>query len=181
MKLEGFKLSVEATPDAFIAYAKWYIGQMEKPGNSGFKDLGFEKEMVAAGWLKGDPWCATFMKMVFRKLFTGDLLAAVNKQFNASAKQTADRVKAAGVFATGTVPVPGAVVLFLHGRGPSGHAGMVESVDLKSNTMYCIEGNTNASGSREGDRVARKPRTINRGFSADGLNVYLYIYPWLKA
>jgi hypothetical protein len=180
MKLEGFKLSEQATPAAFISYAKWYVGQMEKPGNSGFKDPSFEKEMVAAGWLKGDPWCATFQKMVFRKLFTGDLLAAVNHQFNASAKQTADRVKAAGVFETGTVPEPGAVVLFLHGHGPTGHAGMVETVDFKTNTMHCIEGNTNASGSREGNIVASKPRTITRAFSADGLNVYLYIYPRLK-
>jgi hypothetical protein len=181
MKLEGFKLSEKATPAALISYAAWYIGQMEKPGNSGFKDPAFEKEMVAAGWLKGDPWCATFAKMVFRKLFTGDLLASVNKNFNASAKQTADRVRGAGVFAVGLVPIPGAVVLFLHGHGPSGHAGIVASVDLAKNTMYCIEGNTNASGSREGDRVARKPRTITRPFTADGLNVYLFIYPWLKA
>jgi hypothetical protein len=181
MKLEGFKVTEKATPAAYIAYTKYYIGQMEKPSNSGFKDPSFEKEMVAAGWLKGDPWCATFQKMVFRKLFNGDLLAAVNTQFNASAKQTADHVKAAGVFETGNVPEPGAVVMFLHGHGPTGHAGMVETVDIATNTMYCIEGNTNENGSREGDRVARKARTITRGFSADGLNVYLYIYPRLKA
>jgi hypothetical protein len=187
MKLEGFKLSEKATPAALISYAAWYIGQMEKSGNSGFKDPAFEKEMIAAGWQgptkdrPGDPWCATFAKMVFRKGFTGDLLASVNRQFNASAKQTADRVRGAGVFAVGLVPVPGAVVLFLHGHGPSGHAGIVASVDLAKNIMYCIEGNTNASGSREGDSVARKPRTITKPFTADGLNVYLFIYPWLKA
>jgi hypothetical protein len=181
LKTEGnFKLSVEATAAAFVSYARWYIGQFEKPSNSGFKDPAFEKEMVAAGWLKGDAWCATFAKMVFRKLFTGELLTIVNRQFNAGAKLSANNAKKSGVFETGTVPEPGAIVYFTHGNGPSGHAGIVESVDFKTNTMYCIEGNTNASGSREGDRVARKARTITRPFSPTGLNVYLYVYPRLK-
>ncbi|HEY0175406.1 MAG TPA: CHAP domain-containing protein [Pedobacter sp.] len=166
--------------EKFIAYASWYIGKKEKPGNSGFIDPAFEKEMVKAGWRKGDPWCATFIKMVFRKLWTGDLLAAVNLQFNASAKQTFDRVKAAGIFETGDQPEPGAVVVWLHGHGPSGHEGMVKSVSFETNTMHTIEGNTNDAGNREGEVVALKPRTIKRAFSANNLNVYGYIYPRLK-
>jgi hypothetical protein len=181
MKKEGnFKLSVEATPAALISYAKWYIGRLEKKGNVGFYNLEFEKEMVAAGWRKGDAWCATFAKMVFRKLFSGELLVIVNRLLNPGAKSSADNMRRAGIFETGTVPEPGAIVYFTHGHGPSGHAGIVTSVDFKTNTMYCAEGNTNASGSREGDRVAEKPRTINRPFSANGLNVYLYVYPRLK-
>jgi len=163
----------------FIAYASWYIGQKEKPGNSGFYDAAFEKEMIKAGWRVKDPWCATFIKMVFRKLFTGELLDAVNLQFNASAKQTFDRVKKAGVFATGTVPEPGAIVIWLHGNGPAGHEGMVVSVNFKTNTMTTIEGNTNDAGNREGEVVAKKPRTITRPFNPKGLNVYGYIYPRL--
>lgn len=166
--------------EKFIAYASWYIGKKEKPKNSGFIDPDFEKEMVRAGWLKGDPWCATFVKMVFRKLWTGAQLAAVNIQFNSSAKQTFDRVKKAGVFEVGMIPEPGAVVIWLHGNGPAGHAGMVKSVSLETNTMYTIEGNTNAAGSREGEVVAQKARTIKRAFSNNNLNVYGYIYPRLK-
>ncbi len=181
MKTEGFKLSVDATPAAIVAYARWYIGQLEKKGNSGFVDPKFEKELTEAGWRKGDAWCATFAKMVWRKAFDGDLLAVVNKQLNPGAKASADNMKKAGVFATGMVPEVGALVYFTHGSGPSGHAGIVESVDLKNNTMKCIEGNTNASGSREGDRVAAKLRTISRAFTKDGLNVYLFVYPRLKS
>jgi len=180
MKLEGFKLGENATAAALIAYARWYIGRLEKKGNAGFVDSVFEKEMAAAGWRKGDAWCATFVKMVFRKLFTGDLLALVNKLLNAGAKASADNMRKAGIFETGTVPEPGALVYWLHGHGPSGHAGIVEKVDFKTNTMYCVEGNTNASGSREGDRVAAKARTITRPFTKEGLNVYLYVYPRLK-
>lgn len=180
MKTEGFKLSVEATPAAIISYARWYIGRLEKKGNAGFQDPKFEKEMADAGWRKGDAWCATFAKMVWRKAFNGDLLTAINKSLNPGAKASADNMRKAGKLETGTVPEPGAIVIWQHGYGPAGHAGIVEKVDFKTNTMYCIEGNTNASGSREGDRVAAKPRTITRPFTKDGLNVYLYIYPRLK-
>lgn len=159
-----------------ISYARWYIGQKEKPGNSGFIDPKFEKEMKSAGWRLKDPWCATWVKMVVRKLFTGHLLDSINSTFNASAKQTFDNVKKAGVFETGTVPEPGAICICLHGHGPAGHEYIVESVDFKNNTMATLEGNTNASGSREGDRVASKLRTIDRPFTPTGLNVYGYIY-----
>ena len=180
MKPEGFKLSVDATPNAIVSYARWYIGQLEKKGNAGFVDPKFEKEMIDAGWRKGDAWCATFGKMVWRKAFKDDLLAVVNRNLNAGAKASADNMRKAGIFETGTVPEVGALVMFLHGHGPSGHEGIVASVDLKNNTMSCVEGNTNASGSREGDRVAEKFRTIKRPFSKDGLNVHLYVYPRLK-
>ncbi|WP_316743430.1 CHAP domain-containing protein [Pedobacter antarcticus] len=163
-----------------IAYAEWYIGQLEKKGNSGFVDPKFEKEMIGAGWQKGDPWCASFVRMVALKVFTGELQAAVRSQFNASAKQTFDRVKKAGIFATGDQPEEGAIAVWLNGKGPAGHIGIVKTVNLKTNTMNTIEGNTNASGSREGDRVAAKPRTIKRDFAPSGLNVYGYIYLRLK-
>ncbi|WP_285055135.1 hypothetical protein [Pedobacter ginsengisoli] len=164
----------------FIVFTAWYIGRTEKSKNSGFHDPKFEKELTAAGWYKGAPWCAFFIKMVFRKLFTGNLLQAVNAQFNGSAKQTFDNVKAGGVFETGLIPEPGAVCVCLLGHGPAGHEFMVEWVDFKSNTMGTIEGNTNASGSREGNCVARKLRTITRSFTPTGLNVYGYIYPRIK-
>lgn len=160
----------------FIAFTRWYIGRLEKSGNSGFKDPAFEKEMVGAGWRLKDPWCATFIRMVALKLFTGKLRDAIKAQFNASAKQTFDNVKKEGVFKTGNIPKEGAVVVWLHGHGSSGHMGMVDDVDLANNVMTCVEGNTNKSGSREGDRVAEKLRTIDRPFRADGLNVYGYIY-----
>jgi len=166
--------------EKFTAFAEWYIGRTEKTGNMGFHDPAFEKEMIAAGWKQKDAWCATFIKMVFRKLWTGDTLKAVNAQFDAGAKRTADKVKSAGLFETGTEPEPGAIVVWLHGYGPAGHMGMVRGVDLKNNTMSTVEGNTNGAGSREGDSVAGKLRTIKRPFTKTGLNVYLYIYPRLK-
>lgn len=159
-----------------IAYAEWYIGQKEKKGNSGFEDEGFQKELTNAGWYIGAAWCAFFVKVVVKKLFTGDLLKAVNAQFNGSAKQTFDNVKRAGTFETGDVPEDGCICVCLLGHGPSGHMYIVKNAGIEANTATTIEGNTNAAGSREGDRVARKLRTNKRAFQPSGLNVYGYIY-----
>lgn len=169
--------------EKIISYASWYDGRKEKKGNQGWEDAAFEKEMKSAGWYLGAAWCAFFVKMIFKKVFTNEptLYGPVNRQFNGSAKQTADNVVKAGDLETGDIPEPGCVVVWLLGNGPSGHEAIVKSVDLKNNTMYCIEGNTNGAGSREGDRVnANKPRTIKRAFQPNGLNVYKYIYPRLK-
>lgn len=159
-----------------IAYSKWYVGRKEKKGNSGFIDPKFEKEMISAGWYKGAAWCAFFVLMVVKKVLTGTLLAAAIKQFNGSAKQTFDNVKKAGTFETGTEPEEGAICVWLHGNGPSGHMAIVEDPLKHVNTMGTIEGNTNDAGNREGEVVAEKLRTIDRPFNPAGLNVYGYIY-----
>lgn len=169
--------------EKIIAYAEWYDGRKEKKGNGGFLDEKFEKEMRSAGWYVGGAWCAFFVIMILKKVLTNEptLYGPLIRQFNGSAKQSADNVMKAGDFATGDVPERGAICVFLNGKGPSGHMVIVKSFDLKQNVMYCIEGNTNSSGSREGDSVnANKPRTIKRAFKENGLNVYKFIYPRLK-
>lgn len=170
--------------EKIIAFASWYDGKKEKKGNTGFEDEAFEKEMKSVGWYVKAAWCMFFVLLIWIKVFWDDkeALASIRKTFNGSAKQTADNVVKAGYFETGQDPEPGAICIFLLGKGPSGHAAIVKKADLKTNTMYNVEGNTNGAGSREGDRVnADKPRTINRPYKADGLNVYLYIYPRKKA
>lgn len=161
-----------------IQVAKSYLGVIEKPGNTGWFNTEFQAAMKKAGWYNTAPWCAFFVKLVWLLAYADHkgMHAVINTWFNGSAKQTFDNAKSNGTFATGTVPKPGAIVIWLKGNGPSGHAGIVVSVD--GNTMTTIEGNTNASGSREGDRVAEKLRTVIRDWRSDGLNVYGYIYPF---
>ncbi|MNK47610.1 CHAP domain protein [compost metagenome] len=165
--------------EKIIAYSSWYDGRQEISGNKGFKDKAFEKEMKSVGWYVGAPWCAFFTKLILKKAYADnkELQAVILKCCNGSAKQTADNLKASGVFEFGTEPKPGALVIWLNGKGPAGHAGLVKSVDTKNNTMYNVEGNTNNTGNRDGEVVnAHKPRTISRPFQANGLNIYLYIY-----
>ena len=163
-----------------IEVAKSYLGIIEKSNNTGWYNARFEAKMKKAGWYKGAFWCAFGTKVIWLEAYSDNaaFVAIINKCFNGSARETLANAKANGTFATGTEPKPGAIVIWLKGKGPSGHAGIVISVD--GNTMVTIECNTNASGSRNGDRVARKLRTVHRDFQAEGLNVAGYIYPFQK-
>lgn len=159
-----------------VEAAKWYVGRLEKKGNAGFFDAGFEAELKAAGWYVGAPWCAFFANMVWRKhLKSNDALYNLTKKLDSgSAVKTFNNYKADGTFETGDTPKIGAKVIWRLGSGESGHEGIV--IAINGNTMTTIEGNTNAHGSREGDCVAIKLRTIERAFKEGGLNVVGYIY-----
>ncbi|MBY0245838.1 MAG: CHAP domain-containing protein [Sphingobacteriaceae bacterium] len=161
-----------------IAVAKRYVGQKEKKGNSGFVSAGFEAAMKLAGWFLGAPWCAFFVRMVLLEVYASDAkkLVVIKKCCSGNAQQTFKNFKADGTFATGDVPKEGALVVWQLGDSEKGHIGFVEYAKVLDNVMGTIEGNTNGAGSREGDQVAAKPRTIERAFRAEGLNVIGYVY-----
>lgn len=167
------------TSEFIVAAAKWYDGRTEKPSNAGFTDPNFEKELKSVGWEKSYAWCAFFTKLIYTKAYKNDakLSAVVRDRFNGGALATYNNAKADGIFKVSDMPVIGAIAVWQHGNSGNGHVGIVISFDLETNTMYCIEGNTNASGSREGDRVAIKARTIKRDRTASGLNLKGFIYP----
>ncbi|QNK63952.1 CHAP domain-containing protein [Pedobacter sp. PAMC26386] len=162
-----------------IAVAESYRGIIEIKPNKGFGNAVFDKKIRQVGFYTGAPWCAFFTKLVFTEAYADHVAmkAIINQCASGNAQATLKNFKANGTFATGQVPKPGAIVIWQLGSGTSGHAGIVKSVDEVANTMITIEGNTNASGSREGDRVAQKLRTIKRPFQAAGLNVLGYVYP----
>lgn len=163
-----------------IAIATSYIGNIEKKGNQGFFNADFEKKLRGVGFYTGAPWCAFFTKLVYMEAYADNkaLRLCVANNSNGSALETLRNHENNGTFAISEVPKPGAIVVWRMGTGKSGHHGIVVSVDLKTNTMTTIEGNTNASGSREGDRVAQKLRTVTRDFQTAGLNVEGYILPF---
>ena len=166
--------------EKIIGIAKSYIGQLEIKGNQGFVDKAFEKKLRGVGFYTGAPWCAFFGKLVYMEAYADNkaLRLAIANNSNGSALETLRNHENNGTFAIGETPKPGAMVIWRMGKGKSGHFGIVESVDIKANTMTTIEGNTNANGSREGDRVAEKLRTVTRNFQDAGLNVEGYIYPF---
>jgi len=162
--------------ETIISIADKYVGVLEKPGNAGFWNADFEKRMRKAGFYASAPWCAFFAKMVWLEAYRKDAGYALllDDVLTGGALDSLARAKRHGL-PTGVVPVPGAIAVWKRGKGPAGHAGIVVSVD--GNAMETIEGNANADGSPEGDRVARKLRTVRREFREKGLNVAGYILP----
>lgn len=166
------------TSEFIVAASRYYIGYREKKGNKGFLSASFEKEMKSIGWYLGAPWCMFFVKLIWRKAYKNDerLLDVVNRMLNGSALMSLNNIKNNGTFTVSDTPVPGAIVIWRLGNSTSGHAAIVMPYE-GVNTFKTTEGNTNDHGSREGEVVAEKLRTLTRAFKAEGLNLVGFIHP----
>lgn len=155
------------------------LGQKEKSGNSGFYNKVFEDKMKAMGWSTGQSWCAYFAESCWKQSFGKDhpLYTALDKLFSGSAVATWSNFKTSAKFKTGATPKPGAVVIWRHGSGWQGHAGIVVEATSDGKEFVSVEGNSNSSGSREGIMVARKKRRTGQPFASKGLNLLGFVYP----
>lgn len=161
-----------------IQVAKSFVGQKETAGNSGFVNADFLTKMLKVGWQKGFAWCAFFAELVWTesyKTVDPSKLDDIAGIFSGSAVETFSRFKKAGWKTSANQPEPGDIVIWRHGDGWQGHAGIVTAV--AGNVFQTVEGNTNADGGREGDTVAQKTRKVGEPFKAKGLNLVGFIKP----
>ena len=100
--------------DKIVEVAKRYIGQTEKPNNSGFTDALFEQRMKDTGWSKGASWCSFFCELVWKEAYKDSPeTQALDKLFSGSATATFknfDLAKSSG-WETGQTPKPGALAV----------------------------------------------------------------------
>jgi hypothetical protein len=165
--------------DKIISVAEGYLGQQEIPGNAGFVDSKFEAQMRMVGWDKGQSWCAYFTELVWKRAFgkPSTFAPALDKLFSPSATATWANFKGSNIFKTGAVPRPGALVVWRYGTGWQGHIGIVTGgINAATGKFPTIEGNTNASGAREGLYVMRKSRPLLFNQTGSGLNLIGFIY-----
>lgn len=147
---------------AALAVAESKVGVHEVPRNS---NKGKEVEMFlkSVGLGKGYAWCAAFVYWCFGQAAgnfkienplpkTGGVLDHNNKAKAAGVKRLLDTEK---------VLVQPGDIFIMQFAGGRGHTGIVESVDLKNKRVFCVEGNTNEQGSREGDGVYKKYRNLS--------------------
>jgi hypothetical protein len=166
-----------------VGVAQKYVGKQEIAGNMGFKDADFQKRMEAVGFLKGQAWCSYFTELVWKEAYNIGtpesiaILKKLDKLFSASATATFKNFELDGTFKVGQVPIPGAIVIFRHGVGWQGHAGIVTAYANGDKVFYTVEGNTNAQGGREGIEVAQKSRKLGLPLNKNGLNIVGFIYP----
>ncbi len=163
--------------EKIIAIAKGYIGQQEIQPNLGFRDPTFLAKMVARGWEKGQAWCSYFAKQCWVEAYADApvQLAKVKACGSGGAWNTLENYSADKTFPVNMTPVPGAIIIFLEGHGPNGHAGIVTSV--QGNVFMTVEGNTNTDGSRDGYEVAAKTHELGLPFKPLGLNIAGFIHP----
>lgn len=150
-----------------IEIAKKYLGQKEKPGNIFDVKSPLGKILIEAGQKDGEAWCCYFTEAVF--------VETLRALFSASTVQTFHNFKNAG-YEISDVPQVGALVIWQNYKGGkpqwSGHAGIVTKVN-SDGSFHTIEGNTNSTGSREGDSVQEK---VRKNIKTDnGLNILGFI------
>lgn len=152
-----------------------YLGQTEKPANSGFSDQDFEVKMKQVGFVKGHAWCAYFAELVFKEAFP-EKFRELDKLFSGSTIQTFRNFRDAA-YLIGYAPQPNTLVIWQSMKDgqpqPTGHAGIV--VRVKSTWEFdSVEGNTSDAKSREGYIVAKHERKIYADVQ-DGLKVLGFI------
>lgn len=167
----------ETLADRVVRIAKSLVGQKEISGNAGFKDPDFEKRMAEVGWKKGEAWCSYAGELVWKSAFGYDhvLYHIIDKLFSASAVQTWKNFKKSEYFKTGQVPKRGALGIYQLGDGWPGHLVIVV-VDEPKPIFETVEGNTNASGGREGIEMAEKKRKTGEPFGKKKLNLLGFVY-----
>ena len=154
-----------------IIEARKYVGVKETQGPNRGPEI--NEWLYRAGSVPGQPWCAAFVSCMLDDACTAlripapiRLRAGVHMLIRECGKaRTLD---------------PGAGFIFGidHGTGPGGtkrgHCGIVVEIDPDGKHMTTIEGNTDASGSREGQGVYYRQRRISEatlGFVDVGLLV----------
>ncbi len=162
-----------------VEIALKYIGQTEKPGNSGFTQVDFEKRMQKVGFQKGQAWCAYFSELVFKEAYP-EKAKELDKLFSASAVQTYKNFthKENGLgYSENQLPEVGNLVIWQNQKAGepqwTGHAGIVVSV-IDSETFESVEGNTNDGGGREGYIVAKRTRKVLKDVK-NGLEILGFI------
>lgn len=158
---------------SLAAIARQFVGQRERPGNTGWLDADFEADMVRMGWKRGQAWCAYFVRLCVR------LGIGLVDKTSPSAVTTYRNYLKAGL--AGPEPRVDSIACWQHWKGGKatvfGHVAIVEKVDPVMRTMSCIEGNTDGSGGREGDGVYRKTRYTYPRPTANGLVLLGFCYP----
>lgn len=141
--------------------ARKYLGQTEKPANSGFNDTVFEDKMEEVGFQKGHAWCAYFAELVFKEAIP-ERFDELDKLFSGSTVLTFRNFRDAAYMISQVPRVDHLVIWQTMKEGKAmatGHAGIVSEVtnlwEFKS-----IEGNTSDAKSREGYIVAEHDRKI---------------------
>ena len=145
-------------------------GVREQPRNSN-RGPQVDDYLKRAGVTPGLAWCCAFTYWCF-----DEAAKAANRanpmyktagclaHWNNAVKKGAKRIAAKEAIANPALIKPGMVFIMDFGGG-LGHTGFVERVE--GGYIHTIEGNTDASQSREGGgvyRLSRKLATINKGF-----------------
>lgn len=115
------------------------------------------------------PWCAMFVSWCF--YMSGFPLRITTSKGFAYCPAGVDWFKSNGAWARNTVTPKRGWLVFFDFIGRPSHVGIVEGI-ATDGRIVCLEGNTNASGSRTGGSVMRHHRQVASGIIGYGIINY---------
>lgn len=133
--------------EAAVTVAVSQLGVREQGGNNRGPDV--DLYLASVGLDEGSSWCAVFVYWCFRR--ASNMLIVTNPCPRTGGALKLWKLADAQFHAV--TPTRGRVFVMDHGMG-LGHVGFVEAV-RGDGSIDTIAGNTNAEGSRNGDRVGR--------------------------
>lgn len=157
--------------------ASQFIGIKEIGNNEGFNNPNFAELMHSAGFIKGNPWCMSFVKVCVELYIAQFNSVYINRLrskniFNAGSQDTFEKIKKYYPTAIAEKPTWNTVAIwqkYINGKPTKyGHGAIVHFLNDSFHQLYTIDGNTNIKGSREGDSILEKTRIINK-LVQDGL------------
>jgi hypothetical protein len=143
--------------------------QYEKVGNNvGFVNASFEAMIESVGWKGSQPWCAYYVKLLFMQMFSFDRVWLANNigglaMGNLTNIESLNKRGDTRYIAFRTNDVQIGDVFCMQYPSGGGHTGVVSEILGASGNGFkikTIEGNTGASGTREGDKTASLTRTM---------------------
>jgi len=167
-----------------LKLAEKYNGEKEKSGNQGFYNPELETLLKSYGWSIGQPYCAYFTRAMMAESHP-DKKDVLRKILQGGTQLTWSNAKndKTGTVITTDKPTAGDVVIWQSYKngvpaknasgGTIGHAGIVKRVN--TNDFVTIEGNTGATGGREGDGIYEKTRNYSWN-TANGLRLKGFIH-----
>ena len=144
-----------------LAHAITQIGVKEDPPGSN-KGKEVEAYLRSVGLPGGYAWCAAFVYWCHQQ--AADELEIPNPVYRTAGVmehwrnchlrggKRLDREK------TNIANIKPGMIFVMDFGGGKGHTGIVESVDVEKRMVFCIEGNTNEAGHREGIAVMKRVR-----------------------
>jgi hypothetical protein len=148
-----------------IDIAKSQVGYHEgKSGGHWNNNQKYSDQLPSFAWSDGQPWCATFVQWCLWQVG----VSVPDGARSAGCAISVAAYKKAGRF----TEYPGIGFQVFYGPNGGTHTGIV--YDYDDTYIYTVEGNTNDSGSAEGDGVYKKKRLRKVDY------VYGYGIPYYK-
>jgi len=154
--------------DRIIENAYRFAGLHEVLSNKKWEPAGpaadeLASAMEASGWSPGEPYCAAFVEMVWKPIYSSNLdkYTLFTKNMTPHVMTSYNNFNKLGLISQN--PAKGAVFFMQNGNSDSGHAGLVRGIN--GDTLLTIEANTSpvptgTEKDREGDGVYAKTRYL---------------------